>query len=65
MTSVGWNPSYDIDIKHLDVDSVHHLGQAIKDYLDKMKTQQHTDALHDLEKILETCDIIVTIDEED
>lgn len=64
MAGVSWDAKYDINIEGIDGDTVHHLREAIAKYLTS-QTPIDDDSACVLDEIMQKCDTIISIDEED
>jgi len=64
MSEVGWEPNYNIDIKHVDGMAVHHISEALKEYEAK-NTGMSEGARRCFDQIIEICGYITGIDDRD
>jgi hypothetical protein len=63
---VGWDKSYNIDIRNVSGTAVFHMREALKKYLAAIPMPSGDDAVvAEIEKVMDACNYIVEDDEGD
>jgi len=65
MVEVGWDKSYNIDIRGVSGTTVFHMKEALKKYLATIPMPSDDDVVAELENVMDTCNYIIEDDEGD
>ena len=65
MPEVSWDATYDIDIKHMSANTVHHLHEALKKYLEGDMHTGDNEVISTFVEIMEISKTITATDERD
>ncbi len=63
MSEVGWDTSYSIEIKDISATTAYHIAEAFKKYLGGLNGDK--DAMSAMAQVVDVCDTINRIDDED